>query len=269
MSEQEQTAEYKAAYDKAAKELDEQEKQARGPDGKFVKAEETPAVTLPAETKVEPKVEPTAKVEPDKPIAEVAPDPMAELRAEIARLDKEAKDNKAWGTRNAQELAAIKREKADAERAAARPKILDANPELEAAVRYVAGDPAPKQEADTRHQQWRQAVESVHPGIFAEPEDSELVRALAVRMQALGDQWGDPLTAIREITAEKLTHERRQFERRLAAETAKLTQKSAMSVPGSGGTSVSSGNADADAVARIRNMSDREFEQERRRTLGY
>lgn len=270
MNEQPQTPEYKAEYDKAVAELDAQERP-RGADGKFVaKTEETPAATLP-----ETKDKPAEKVV-DKPVVEAkteAPDPMAELRAEIARLDKVAKDNQAWGTRNAQELAALRKEREDTARKAARPKILDANPELEAAVRYVAGAPKPDEEApDTRVAKWKQSVEEVHPGIFDKDlpnKDPELYKALEARMQAVGiEQWSNPFVAIREITSEKLAHSQRQADKRLADEIEKVTRKGAMSVPGSGTTATGS-NADADAVARIRNMSDAEFEKERRKALGY
>lgn len=272
MNEQTQTPEYKAEYDKAVAELDAQERP-RGADGKFVaKTEEVPAATLP-----ETKDKPAEKVA-DKPAVEAkteAPDPMAELRAEIARLDKVAKDNQAWGTRNAQELAALRKERDDAARKASRPKILDANPELEAAVRYVAGTPKPEEEAadNARVAKWKDAVNEVHPGIFDKDlpnKDPELYKALEARMQAVGiEQWSNPFVAIREITSEKLAHSQRQADKRLADEIEKVTRKGAMAVPGSGATSVTGSNADADAVARILNMSDAEFEKERRKTLGY
>lgn len=260
---EERSAEYQAEYDKAAKELEEADQRPRGPDGKFVKAEPAaaePAATLPAEA-------PAPAPAPAEPV----PDPMAEMRAEIARLGKVAEDNKAWGTRTAQALADLKRERQEQERIAARPKILDANPELEAAVRYLVPDGREDRREDARYTSWKATVESVHPGILGNEVDPELLKALEGRKTALGDeQWGDPMVVIREVTAEKLAHANRQADRRIAAEVAKLTQKSAMSIPGPGATATTrTGSSDQDAVDRIRNMSDAEFERERRRTLGY
>jgi hypothetical protein len=52
-----------------------------------------------------------------------------------------AKDNQAAFTRAAQEAAQLKREREQREREANKPAILDANPELAEAIRYVAQDP--------------------------------------------------------------------------------------------------------------------------------
>jgi hypothetical protein len=52
-----------------------------------------------------------------------------------------AKDNQAWATKLAQEAAQLKREREQREREAKKPAILDANPELAEAIRYVAQDP--------------------------------------------------------------------------------------------------------------------------------
>lgn len=248
--------EYKAEYDKAAAELEEaagKPTTARAPDGKF--------------TKTEPEKEPAP--EPEKapePAKEAEPDPLAELRAKVEKTEKALKDTQAWGTRNAQELARLKTEAQERDRQAKRPAILDANPELEQAIKYVV--PQPETVADPQVK-WREAIEVAHPGIFDTGIDPELEKALLGRFQTVGEAIQDPLIAIREITAEKLAFAERQLGKRFAAENAKANQKSAMSVPGAGASGAVRAPVDADleAVNRINNMTPAEFEKERMRAL--
>ena len=252
-------AEYQAEYDKAAAELEAaaQATTARGPDGKFIKAE-----PVEPEAKVEPVVEPApAKVEPET-------DPLAELRAKVEKTEKALKDTQAWGTRNAQELAQLRKEAQERKRQAERPAILDANPELEQAIKYVV--PPPETPAVDAQTQWKEAIETAHPGIFDVSIDPELEKAVLERFKALGEQVQDPLVAIREITAEKLAHTERLIGKRFAAESAKSAQKSAMSVPGAGagGAKTAPVDSDLEAANRILNMTSAQFEKERRRVLG-
>lgn len=254
--------EYQKEYDKAAAELEAaaQATTARGPDGKFVKAEE-------------PVKEPEAKIEPvQEPVKEPAkeeekPDELAELRARVEKAEKMAKDNQAYATRMAQEAAQLKREREQREREAKKPAILDANPELADAIRYVAQDPAPQEDALMRQNQWQQMIEKAHPGIFTLPDDDELVKSL---LEKRTEAWNDPLVAIREITEEKLAHAERQVGKRFAAEAARQAQKSAMSVPsaGAGGGVMNPIDAQLAEVQRIQKMSDKDFAAEVRRVKG-
>ncbi len=255
-------AEYQKEYDKAAAELEAaaQATTARGPDGKFVKAE-------PVEPEKKPEPTPEVKPEPAKPEAE--PDPLAELRAKVEKTEKALKDTQAWGTKNAQELAQLRKEAQERQRQANRPAILDANPELEQAIKYVV--PEPEKPAADPQKQWQAAIEVAHPGIFDKSIDPELEKALLARFAAVGEAIQDPLIAIREISAEKLAHTERLIGQRFAAETAKGAQKSAMSVPGAGAGGAAKGaplDSDLEAKNRILNMSPAEFEKERRRVLG-
>jgi hypothetical protein len=255
--------EWQAEYDKEAAKLDEAAKATtpRAADGKFAKAEPDPV------KEPEPKPEPVAEPEPVKTEAakEPEPDPFAEMKARLEKAEKALKDTQAWGTKNAQELAAIRKER---ERQATRPAILDANPELEQAIKYVV----PVQEINpeqVRQNEWRQIVETAHPGIFDTDIDPELEKAVLARFDGLGGAQSDPLIAIREITAEKLAFAERQLGKRLIAETAKANQKSAMSVPGagSGGAHKATVDSDLEAVNRINSMSSAEFERERQKAL--
>lgn len=251
-------AEYRAEYDKAAAELEAaaQATTARGADGRFTKAEpEQPAA----------KVEPVVEAAPDK--TEPEPDPLAELRAKVEKTEKALKDTQAWGTRNAQELAQLRREDAERKRQADRPAILDANPELEQAIKYVV--PQPEAPAVDAQAQWKETIEKAHPGIFDTSIDPDLEKAVLERFKALGEQIQDPLVAIREITAEKLAHTERLIGKRFAAESAKSAAKSAMSVPGAGaGGGRAAPDPDLEEANRILNMTPAQFEKERRKVLG-
>ena len=252
--------EYQKEYDEAAAKLeaDAQATTARGADGKFAKAE-------PAEVVPEPEKKPEIE-----PVKEEVPDPLAELRARLEKTEKIAKDNQAWATKMAQEAAQLRKEREEQQRAASKPAILDANPELADAIRYVAQDPTPQQQEAEREQAWRTAVEKVHPGIFDKSIDPDLEKALMERFQATPDIQ-DPLVAIREITAEKLAYTERQVGKRFAAEAAKQAKVSAMTVPGAGagGGARTAPDAALADVERIKNMSDAEFAKEVKRVKGF
>jgi hypothetical protein len=252
--------EYQKEYEKAAAELEAaaQATTARGANGKFTKAEPAPA---------EPEPEKTPEAEPAKT---EEPDPLAELRARLEKTEKIAKDNQAWATRMAQEAAQLRKEREEQQRAANKPAILDANPELADAIRYVSQDTAPKNDEAARNQAWRTAVEKAHPGIFDPAIDPELEKALMERFSATPDIQ-DPLVAIREITAEKLAYTERQVGKRFAAEAAKQAKVSAMTVPGAGagGGARTAPDAALAEVERINKMSDAEFAKEVKRVKGF
>jgi hypothetical protein len=266
--------EYQQEYQKAAAELEAAATKAttaRGPDGRFAKVE---AQEQPQET-AQPVATPEVKAEPAKEPEQQAQepakvdDPLAEMRTRLEKAEKMARDNQAWATKAAQEAAALRREREQEQRAKAKPAILDANPELAEAIRYVTTDPTPKQPGP--NDVWRQAVESAHPGIFTVPDEDELVKSIAARAARDASEWGDPFGAIRIITEEKLAHGERQLGKRFAAEAAKLAQKSAMSVPGAGAGSAPKGPVDAQLaeVQRIQSMSQADFEKEVRRVKGF
>lgn len=242
--------EYQAEYNKAAAALE-------------AAAQATPVEEAKAPIEKEPEKAPEPAPEKDD-----KPDPIAELTARLEKAEKIAKDNQAWATRLAQENAAVKREQQQREREAHKPAILDTNPELADAIRHVVSDPAPRQAQEDRQAQWADIVERAHPGIFQLSDEDDLVKALVTKRTA---EWEDPLVAIREITAEKLAHTERQVGKRFAAESAKLAQKSAMSVPGagSGGGMQAAPDAALAEVQRIQKMSDKDFQAEVRRVKGY
>lgn len=253
--------EYQKEYDAARAELDAaaQATTARGPDGKFAKAE--------PEKVDEPAKEPDAP-EPAK-TEEV--DPIVALTARLEKAEKIAKDNQAWATKLAQERAQERREREAAERERAKPAILDANPELADAIRYVAQDPAPQERQANQQEVWKNAVETAHPGIFDKSIDPDLEKAVLARFEKLGEQVHDPLIVIREITEEKLAFAERRLGQRTAAELAKQAKVSAMSVPGAGAGGGVRTPVDAQLaeVKRIQTMSDADFAREVRRVKGF
>lgn len=273
------STEQQAEYDAAAAALEAAAKATtvRGTDGKFAKAEVAPPEPAPpVETAPAAAiVEPAPPAVEDKPVEPPTPDPIAELTARVERAEKMARDNQAWATKASQEAAALRRQQDAAQREAAKPAILDANPELAEAIRYIATDPTPQQEAEQQAQQQRATfqatIEKVHPDAFALDMPKELQDAISAKWSALGDEAQDPLAIVRVITEEKLAHAERQIGKRFAAEAAKEAAKSAMSVPPAGASTVAVVPIDAElaAVQRIQNMSDADFQKERRKVLGY
>lgn len=232
----------------------------------------------PVATTAEEAPKPEAAAE-DPPQAEVKPeeaptvDPeqeLRELREKFEKTEKALKDTQKWGHENAARLKEIERQRLLQEREASKPEILENNPELADAIRYVAEDPTKQIHQQDKHQQWISIVDAAHPGIFAVPDGDELVTAIGARAAELGPEWNDPLVAIREISAQKLAHAERQITKKYEAEAKNRAQKSAMSVPGPGATaSRAASDPDKEAAERIHKMTPEEFEKERRRVLGY
>lgn len=248
---------YKKEYEEAAQAL---EKAANG---------ESQATTETIETQKEEVKTETVKTENDKSDEVKSPTP-EELLARLEKAEKALNDTKAWGTKNAQKLAELERERLIAEREQSKPKILEANPELADAIRYVQSDPLPKQQQEEETNVWQSVIEEAHPNIFSKDIDPELEKALVERLQSIGDAVKNPLVAIREITAVKLEFAEKQVSKRFSIEAEKLEKKQAMSVPSQGGSvSRASVDKDAEEVNRIKNMSDAEFAKEVKKAMGF
>lgn len=251
---------YQQEYDKAAAALD-----------AAANGEKPEAITAQEPAQPEPAKAEEVK-EPAQAPAEPEVDPLAEIRAKLEKTEKALKDTQAWGTKNAQRLKEIEQERERQQREASKPAILEQAPELEEAIRYVTHDPRQEQAQaeQKRQQEWLGIVEAAHPGIFSLPNDDELVKAVLARRETVGPEWEDPLVAIREITAEKLALTERQIGKKFMAEAAKAAQKSAMSVPGAGASTVNAAPVDPqkEMADRYSKMSSAEFDKERRRVLG-
>lgn len=270
-------AEWQRQYEEAAAALDAAPGQgttARGADGRFeapapAPAEPAPAAPAEAPTPVpaaEKPAEPTPAPDAAKPV-----DPLAEALARAERAEKIARDNQAWATKAAQEAAALRRAQEQRDREANKPAILEANPELADAIRFVASDPAPQHQAAERAAAFQSTIEKAHPDAFSTDMPKELQDAIASAWEGLGAAAQDPLEVVRVITQEKLAFTERQVGKRFAAEAARQQEKSAMSVPSPGASSVATTPVDPALaeVQRISKMTDREFEAEVRRVRGY
>lgn len=223
------------------------------------KVEDAP---VQAQTEAEaPKVEEAAQVV----------DESAALREELARYKKQALDNKAWATKEAQRRAELERQYQQQQREASRPAILDENPDLAEAIKYVANDPAPRQQAEEAQNTFNRTIEAAHPGIFDVNADPELVAALVAKRDADPAAWySDPMVPIRLIADEKVAHAQRQTEKRFQVEAAAKQAKSAMSVPGTGGSGKREAvDQQAEEANRFKNMSDAEFDKEVKRVKGF
>jgi Meckel syndrome type 1 protein len=276
------TEEEQRQYDEAAAALDAAATPAttaRGDDGRFATAApaapaaapaaEGAQASTPAPAAAEKPADPPAAAPgaaPAKPV-----DELADLKARLERTEKIARDNQAWATKAAQEAAALRKAQEQRDREAAKPPILDANPELADAIRYVAGDPAPQHQAAERAAAFQSTIEKAHPDAFSTDMPEELQQSIAKAWTELGDAAQDPLEVVRVITQEKLAFTERQVGKRFAAEAARQQEKSAMSVPGAGASSVARAPEDTQLaeVKRIQNMSDADFAKEVRRVKGY
>ena len=112
----------------------------------------------------DPITEPGKAEEPEKaPEAEPEkPDPLADIQARLDKTEKALKDTQAWGTRNAQELAKFRKEQEEHAHKASRPLILDEQPELEEAIRHVAGVQSTNEGGALEPQAWvRQVMETL------------------------------------------------------------------------------------------------------------
>jgi hypothetical protein len=241
----------------------------------------------PGAASTTPTDEPTVTAEP-APAANVAVDPapaantgdpkqetpeerFARLERELESTKKALNDTKGWASRNAAEVKRLKQEQEERDRRANRPQVLDDNPGLEEAVRYVTGAPAagkPAHDPDA----WADTVGAALPDLDALLTNSPDLRAKAeAKARELGEAWNDPIVAIRELSAMQIEHERarvaaaareaaaRDFENR-------KKQQTAMTVPGGGASRQA---PPVDAAKRYETMSSADFDKERRRVMGY
>jgi len=271
--------EWQRQYDEAAASLEAAAASAttaRDAGGRFAPAAQEPVAPAAAPVAAAAPAATDMPADPPAGAAAVAApatpaDPLAEAMARAERAEKIARDNQAAYTRVAQEAAALRRAQEQRDREAAKPAILDANPELVDAIRYVATDPTEQHQAADRVAAFQSTIEKAHPDAFSTDMPEELQASIAKAWQELGDAAQDPLEVVRVITQEKLAFTERQVGKRFAAEAARQQEKSAMSVPGAGKSSVAAAPVDVqlEEVKRIQNMSDADFAKEVRRVKGY
>lgn len=207
----------------------------------------------------------------DDPKQETAEERIARLEAKVASTEKALNDTKGWASRNAAEVKRLRTEQEERDRKANRPQVLDDNPGLEEAVRYVTGAPAagkPAHDPDA----WAATVGTALPGLDALLEQNpDLTAKATAKARELGEAWNDPLVAIRELSALQLEHERASVAvsaRDAAARdfAKRKQQQTAMTVPTGG---ASRQPAPVDQAQRYATMSSADFQKERNKVLGF
>lgn len=260
-------AEYSAAYQAEMDRLDAEAAAARG----AAPTTSTPEPTATAEPTPAPVATSTDDMPTDPPKAPTEAERLATLERELESTKKALNDTKKWAGQSAAEVKRLKKEQEERDRKANRPQVLDDNPGLEEAVRYVTGAPAAGQPAHDP-EAWADTVGAALPGLDALLEQSPELRTKAeAKARELGEAWTDPLVAIRELNALQIDHiragqaaaaveaARRDFEQRKKHQTA-------MTVPGGGASRLA---PPVDASKRYETMSREEFAKERARVLGY
>jgi len=195
------------------------------------------------------------------------PDELEALREQLAKNEKALKDTQRWAHKNSTELAALKREREEEQRAQSRPAILDDNPGLEEAIKHVA-TPVYQQEPD-KNAQLIGTLEKALPELDKLLDEEEFKTIFFELRKDSIDAWlDDPLSAIRDINTlqtkyqsdKAVSNAQKDFE-------AKKKKLGSMSVPGgSGGKGMST---EVDAAQAMREMSDADFARLRNKTLGY
>lgn len=207
----------------------------------------------------------TSEEKPD----EAKPDDDVKVRLEKA--EKALKDTQRWAHQNAAEVKRLKEEAENRKRESSRPAILDANPGLEDAIKHVADKPDDK----ARHErEWMESVGTAVPDLENLLSDPEFEKKAKARRDQIGNEWGNPLVAIREITDLKVSHLRDKAVTAASEQARKdFEQKSkkrpGMEVPGGSGGRDSKPTTDDSEAQRWANMSKAEFEKARSKVMGY
>lgn len=203
---------------------------------------------------------------------EAKPETAEELKARLETLEQRVKDAQRWGHQNAAEVKRLKEEAENRKRESSRPAILDANPGLEDAIKHVA-DVKPDDRAK-HEQQWLESVGTAVPDLETLLSDPDFEKKAKARRDQVGNDWGNPLVAIREITDLKVSHLRdkavsaaSEAARKDFAEKSK--KRVGMEVPGGSGGRDSKPTTDDSEAQRWANMSASEFQKARAKVMGY
>lgn len=230
--------------------------------------EEPEPAPEPAPTPVDPPAEPAPAVEeaPETPREK-------EMRERLERTEKALNDTKKWANEARIEAKRLQKEREERERLENRPQILDDNPGLEEAIRYAVPSAAPAPAArqqDEQFDSWAQTVGTALPDLDALLETNVPFREkAAAKAEELGDEWLNPIIAIRELTKLQVEQQRAEAQEQARKDfQLKGKKQAAMQVPGGG----SGGNrtpAPVDEAERIRTMSSADFDAMRSKALGY
>lgn len=213
----------------------------------------------------------------DANVATTTPAPQVEsaeeVNARLAKVEKALEDTKRWAHQNAAEVKRLKQEAEQRKREETRPVILDDNPGLEDAIRFVNAPAGSTAAATDPQEVWFNTVNGALPDLEKLLGESPDFRALAEQKRnEMGAQWHDPIAATRELGALQARYQSQQavssaVEKARKDFAAQQKKSTAMQVPGGGaGTKAP---APADEVTRIQTMSSADFDKMRNKALGF
>lgn len=207
----------------------------------------------------------TTETQDNAQVAEPEGETIEHVKARLEAAEKALRDTKAWGTQKAQEAARYRKEQEESQRAAARPQILDANPDLADAVRYVQADDAVRRDmqAQENAETWQEIIRAAVPDIDDMLDNADFESA--IKQRAKNVDWHNPIIAIREINAE--IRQRAIAQAQAAQQSAKAdTKRSAAIIPTGGSRqAIKPTTADDDMLRKFQNMSDDEIAREARK----
>lgn len=237
----------------------------------YQEAYDTEMKRLEAGTEIEVVTEPITEEDAAAVAEESTPsveEQLKQLREDLARQEKIAKDNHAAFTRKSQDFAKLQRKLEKEERDRLRPEILDTVPGLEDAIKHVNGPSPSGRTGET----WLDTVSRALPDINELLADQTFAQKAESLRSSMGEDWQDPVLAIRELSKASAQHLRDQAvttavdqaKRDFEAKSKKL---SGMSVPG--GTSKPVAKAATDDIQKYASMSSADVAKERARIMGY
>lgn len=224
----------------------------------------------------EPAPEPVDDPAPAPDIVDEVPETPREkdMRERLERTEKALNDTKKWAQEARIEAKRLQKEQEERDRIANRPQIFDDNPGLEEAIRYAvptaAPAPAAQQQDDLTVNTWAETVGTALPDLDALLEKNVPFREkAAAKAKELGDEWLNPIIAIRELTKLQVEQQRAEAQEQARKDfQLKGKKQAAMQVPG-GGSGGSRTPAPVDEAERIRTMSSADFDAMRSKALGY
>lgn len=236
---------------------------------------EAEAASKNAPTSEEKTETPAPEVKTEEKTTPAAEDPetrFARLESELNSTKKALNDTKKWAQESNARAKRLEQERERERREANKPAVLTDNPGLEEAIQHVVGTKPAQQQADM--DDWATKVGMALPDLDALLEQSPELRAKATaKRDELGDEWNNPMVAIRELGKLQLEHVRAgvsaQAQAQARADFEKQRQKqTAMNVPGGGSAPRPQANP-ADDPNRYATMSSADFAKERAKVLGY
>ena len=242
------TPEYQKAYDEEMARLEAGSEPEKGDETTTSEVTETPGGE--------------DKTEADKPQLSVE-EKVKQLEEALAKQEKIARDNHAAFTKRSQELAKLQRRLEKEEREKLRPELLDAVPGLEEAIRYTT--PQPKQEP------WVDTVSRALPDIDSMLADQAFAAKASAIKESLGEDWQDPLVAIRELSNARTEYKLEQTMSAVREQARKDYQErskklGAMGVPSGSGKVTQKTEDDG---SKFKTMSSADFAKEVARVKGY